>query len=146
MKPKPVLIALFVMLAAALALMVGCTNSGGVSAADLKGTWVVESFGAPNGLTDAAQGVTTEITFDDGGKASGNGGVNSYSATYEAADGGDLTFGPVMSTKMAGPPEAMAQESAFFSALEKTRRFEFNDGKLVLAGTGNDTLAVLVSK
>ncbi len=50
------------------------------------------------------------------------------------------------STLMAGPQEAMDQEAKFLSALEKTKRFEMLDRKLVLMDMGNNTLVVMVPK
>jgi len=137
---------MLVALLVAVGALGGCSSSAGPKAADLEGSWVVESFGAPTGLTPAAQGVTSELTMA-AGKASGTGGVNSFSGTYEAKDGGDLKFGPIAATLMAGAdPAADAQETAFFAALEKTDNFEINDGKLVLGDLGNNTLMVLVPK
>ena len=80
------------------------------------------------------------------GKASGNGGVNSFSGTYQTSSGGKISFGPLASTLMAGPPAAMAQESKFFSALQNAKRFEINAGKFVLSDSENNTLMVLVRK
>ncbi len=144
MRRTRVAFVLFIALLAVVALA-GCTQSTGSDPAALEGTWTVESFGAPEGLTPADPAVTSQITLE-GGKASGNGGVNSFSGTYETEDGTRLRFGPLAATEMAGPPAAMEQESAFFAALNDTRNYEINEGKLVLAGRGNDTLVILVAK
>lgn len=121
----------------------GCVASAEPRASQLEGAWVLDSLGAPQGLSPADPSVTTNITFGDG-EVQGSGGVNSFSGTYEAADGGDLTFGALQSTEMAGSPQAMEQEGAFFSALQETRHFELNGGKLILTSSGNDTLAILI--
>lgn len=135
--------ALWPVLLAAAIVVGGCVSPAEPRADRLEGTWVLDSFGAPSGLSPADPSVTTTITFDDG-EVWGSGGVNSFSGTYDAADGGELTFGALQSTEMAGSPQAMEQESAFFAALQETRHFEFNAGKLILTSSGNDTLAVLV--
>lgn len=137
-----------VALAALTALMVvaaGCASSGGADPAALEGTWVLESFGGTDALTPADPAVTSVLTMA-ANKASGNGGVNSFSGSYEANDDMSLTFGPLASTAMAGPDGAMQQEAKFFAALEATRNFEINEGKLVLSDLGNNTLLVFVSK
>lgn len=123
----------------------GCASTEPPDPAQLEETWVVESFGAPNGLEDADPTVTSEVTLA-AGQAEGSGGVNSFSSTYEASDDGSIVFAPIAATAMAGPPEAMEQESAFFDALEAAKSFEFNDGKLVLSDLGNNTLVVLAPK
>jgi heat shock protein HslJ len=141
--------AVLALVAAALAtvalLSAGCASAGGADPAGLEGTWTVESFGAPTALTPSDPAVTTEITFK-AGTVSGNGGVNSFSGTYEASKGGKISFGPTASTKMAGPPEAMTQETALFKALSEAKSFEFKDGKLVLSDLGNSTLVVLAPR
>ena len=72
--------------------------------------------------------------------------MNSFSGTYDTPGDNALEFGPLASTKMAGPEPAMKQESEFFAALAKTKHFEINEGKLVLSDLGNNTLVVLVAK
>ena len=106
---------------------------------------MLESFGGTTELQPADPAVTTELAMK-AGKATGNGGVNTFSTTYEANDDGGLKFGQVASTMMAGEPAAMEQEAAFFKALAKTRNYEFNEGKLVFGDLGNNTLVVLTSK
>ena len=43
------------------------------------------------------------LQFEEGGNANGEGGCNSFFATYQAGSDGSITFGPVGSTKMACP-------------------------------------------
>lgn len=136
-------------LAIALAICVvalgGCGSPDGQKAADVEGAWMLESFGRPQGLEPAAEGVTTEMTLADG-KATGNGGVNSFGADYLASDGGKIEFREVVSTRMAGEQTAMDQESEFFAALADARSFEIDEGKLVLSNVDNDTLVVMRRK
>ncbi len=125
--------------------MSGCTSKNTVDPTKLNGTWKLESFGTSSGLEQAARGVRTELTLADG-QASGNGGVNSFSGTYEASGDAKISFGALAATEMAGSPEAMAQEQRFFDALAKAKRYEFNGPKLVLADLGNNTLVILVPR
>ncbi len=132
------------MLGVALVLA-GCASSGGADPAKLEGSWILTSFGGTTAPVPADPSVSSELTLQ-AGKASGSGGVNTFSGTYKASRSGKISFGPLAATAMAGPPAAMEQESKFFAALEKAERFEFNDGKLVLSDSGNNTLIVLAPK
>lgn len=68
-------------------------------------------------VTSAVDGDIT-LTFGADMGASGSGGCNRYNTQYTLT-GGQITFSPVVSTRMACVDEAMnAQEMAFFSALE----------------------------
>jgi len=113
---------------------------------ELEGTWVLESFATPEGLTGVDQRVPTVITFVGSDEATGYGGVNLFKTTYMASAPGKLVFGPISASEMAGAVHAMEQEAGFFDALEKTRSFELNEGKLVLGDQGNNTLAILAAK
>jgi heat shock protein HslJ len=69
-------------------------------------------------------------------RVTGSGGCNRFSGGYESGEG-TLTFGPLMSTRMACP--GMQTETAFLHALEGTRRFrlagrhlDLEDGKGVV--------------
>lgn len=136
------------LLAALLGIVVvlgGCASSGGADTGQLEGTWALESFGGSTELVPADPAVTSDLTLK-AGKASGAGGVNTFSGTYDAPGDNRLSFGPLASTAMAGEPAAMEQEDKFFAALAATRHFELNAGKLVLSDTGNNTLMVLAPK
>ncbi|MDI1289071.1 MAG: META domain-containing protein, partial [bacterium] len=57
------------------------------------------------------------ITFTDT-TASGFGGVNQYNTTFTSGPDGDLDFGEIASTKMAGSDEAMQAEQAYLASLD----------------------------
>ncbi|PKQ29927.1 MAG: hypothetical protein CVT60_02725 [Actinobacteria bacterium HGW-Actinobacteria-10] len=135
-------LALAISLSLALA---GCVAPQEPRADLIEGTWMLESFGGSEGLSPSDPAVPTEITLDEG-EAQGSGGVNSFVAAYTAEDGGTLAFDAIQATEMAGPPQAMEQESRFFEALSDVRRFESDGVKLVLSDSGNNTLVVLVPK
>ena len=63
------------------------------------------------------------VTFDDGGRAYGNGGCNHWFAPY-TLDGDKLTFGPIGSTRKACAPALMEQEQRFFNALQTVQRWD----------------------
>lgn len=110
--------------------------------ADLDGTWFPASFAGARDLTPADPAVDTELTLASG-RATGSGGVNRFRTTFAATGQGGISFGPVASTRMAGPDSAMTQESEFFAALERARRFEITEGNLVLSDVDANTLVVL---
>jgi heat shock protein HslJ len=86
--------------------------------------------------------ITAEFGTD--GTLSGNSGVNNYSTTYETDDAGKLTVsGEIVSTKMAGPEDAMARESAYLTALATVQSYQVDDknGQLVLFGPAENTVA-----
>lgn len=99
----------------------------------LEGTsWVLT---AASGEAQAAlDGFEVTASFLEG-TMSGQAPVNRYSAEVEMAGPGALTVGPVAATKMAGPPEAMAAEAAYFELLaEVTGYAEQGESLQLLAG------------
>jgi heat shock protein HslJ len=74
---------------------------------DLAGTW---RFTAIEGAqVEGRRRTTPWLTFDGDSQVFGLAGVNRVRGTWEL-DGDALTFGPLVSTLMAGPPDAMACE------------------------------------
>jgi heat shock protein HslJ len=77
----------------------------------LLGDWNAELLGWP------AAGIRQpELGFDPEGRLHGCAGVNRVMGSYTVSDG-VLRCGQVAMTMMAGPPEAMAYEQAFVTAL-----------------------------
>lgn len=126
-------------------LVAGCTASASSDPARLEGTWKLEAFGGISDLEPVGADAKTDMTFAEG-EVTGNGGVNSFGSKYEAQESGEISFEPIIATKMAGPEPDMTRENDFFAALEKTERFSFEGDKLVLSDRGNNTLLVLVQK
>lgn len=73
------------------------------------------------------------ITFDGAGRVNGFSGVNRFGGSVESAEAGELHFGQMMSTKMAGPPEQMALESSFLSAITRADRYMVIDTELIFS-------------
>lgn len=73
------------------------------------------------------------ITFDGVGRVNGFSGVNRFGGSVESAEAGELHFGQMMSTKMAGPPEQMAIESSFLDALARADRYVVTDAELIFS-------------
>jgi putative lipoprotein len=80
---------------------------------ELLGSWTLVALdGQP--VPEVGKTPTLEI-FEDG-SAAGVSGVNRFRSQLDASDG-RLSFGPVASTKMAGPPAAMELEGTFVARL-----------------------------
>lgn len=89
------------------------------------------------------------VAFDPSGKIAGNASVNRFSGTYRFdADGRLLWPGTGFSlTRMAGPPELMAQERAFLESLRRTAHYRADGRQLVLeSANGSIVLTFRKSK
>jgi heat shock protein HslJ len=143
--------------------IIGCTNdrngsSGGGTNADASMTrpppdrskptsvtgvdWVLTRLGDEAALPDKPYKARPWFHLDPGEKrrVTGNTSVNSISGTYELS-GGALQFGPMISTRRAGDPALMRQESGFLNALEKTATAEVEGRMLTLRDAGRSALA-----
>jgi len=65
-------------------------------------------------------------------RAAGFSGINRFGTGYEL-EGSTLKFGMVMGTRMAGPPEAMAAEQDFLTALQSVRNWNITGQQLELS-------------
>lgn len=94
---------------------------------------------------DSVDWATVHVTlgFQDG-RAGGRSAVNRYFGTCADHGAGALSLGPFGMTMMAGPPHAMAAESAYLRLLEQVRGFRLAAGELVLTGADGDELAAFV--
>jgi heat shock protein HslJ len=111
------------------------TYSAGTS--DLAGTsWratgINNGAGAVQTSTDTAR---VTAVFGRNGTLSGNGGCNSYSATWATSGDAGLTLGPISSTTMAC--EAMTTEGQYFTALGAVTSYRIEgDGLTLRDATG----------
>jgi putative lipoprotein len=79
------------------------------------------------------------MQFPEANRVSGLAGVNRYSGEVTFSTNGGIAFGPMITTKMAGPPEAMALESNFLDALSLVTRADLSGGKLKLISADGKT-------
>ncbi|MEO5743208.1 MAG: META domain-containing protein [Terracoccus sp.] len=101
---------------------------------ELAGTsWVAAQVGV-----EAARPPRPEVSFGDDGRLTGTTGVNRLMGTYQAGEG-VVTFGPGATTRMAGPPELMAQEQAVNTVLTGEVPYALVGDRLTL-GTGERSL------
>jgi putative lipoprotein len=107
----------------------------------LSGRWLAESI-LRRGVIDDLQ-TMIEITSD--GKVTGSGGCNRISGKVTVT-GSQISFGPMISTKMACAPAIMDQESKFLSALGDTRLWRIDEqrDKLILVDANGLTVLRLI--
>ena len=75
---------------------------------------------------------TVTLTLGDG-RASGSGGCNSFSTSFERQSREGVRFGTIAATRMACEAAVMEQEQRYFSILEAVRGYSFyGDGSLSL--------------
>lgn len=110
-------------------------------AASLEGVdWFLESFGEAGSLKSVLPGAEITLRFDgSNGRFGGSGGVNRYFGGYQATDGKLTLTGPIGSTMMAGPQDAMDQESRYFTLLQTAESFKI-EGKQLQITCGKTTL------
>jgi dipeptidyl aminopeptidase/acylaminoacyl peptidase/heat shock protein HslJ len=77
------------------------------------------------------------MQFDSTGRVAGRGGCNGYTGRA-AIEGDKLSFGPMASTQMACPGDAMKQEQEFLAALGKAERYLLVGGALVVFSQGSN--------
>jgi heat shock protein HslJ len=92
--------------------------------ADLTGTWRVAAVDGADAGPDPER--APWLTFDGDGQVYGFAGVNRVRGTW-TLDGDTVTFGPLVTTLMAGPEPAMRLEAALTRLL---------DGPLTLTESG----------
>jgi heat shock protein HslJ len=101
--------------------------------AELPGSdWVVTGYNnGKQAVTGPAVDSTLTVAFGTDGKISGEGGVNRFMGDFESG-AKTVKIGPLQSTKMAGPPELMTQETAYLTALQNSTTWEISSGKLTM--------------
>ena len=84
----------------------------------------------------------TELTANSGadGVLNGNGGCNTYSASYKL-DGNKITIGPAMTTRMACEQAVMDQEQQYLTALSTAATYRIDGSKLELRTADGATAA-----
>jgi heat shock protein HslJ len=104
---------------------------------DLVGTWRVVAVGAD----EVGEDIEAELIFASDGRAGGRGGVNRIGGTYEL-EAGTVVLGTFWSTKMAGPPAAMAVEQRVLRALAPGPHALTIEADTAVMGTGDDALGL----
>jgi heat shock protein HslJ len=129
-------------LAAALAaltlVLAACNTVNRPAAPDLdRSAWTLAEL---DGAATAPDAVTLRF---EGGRASGSDGCNRFGSPYESGSG-RLAFGaPRVGTQKACPEPATKLAAAFQRALDATRGYRIDAGRLLLLGADGRTLARL---
>lgn len=92
----------------------------------LIGKWLIEDIEG-HGVIDTAQS-TLEIAAD--GSVSGDTSVNRFFGKAKV-EGDSIHFGQMGSTRRAGPPALMEQETKYLAALGKVTRYQVDDNGLL---------------
>jgi heat shock protein HslJ len=83
--------------------------------------------------------VTITLTLRDSGQLSGRSAVNNYGAGYTATQNGSFAVQGIIASQMAGAPELMALEKAYFDALSAVSRVSVKGDHVILE---NDTASL----
>jgi heat shock protein HslJ len=84
------------------------------------------------GVASLVAGTAIDATFGEDGRVSGRAGCNRYHGPFRV-DGPRLGIGPLASTRMACPDEAvMEQEAAFLAAMGRATTFRIDGDRLEL--------------
>lgn len=99
------------------------------------------------GLQSVVANSTVTAKFGTDGSLAGNGGINQYSTTYTTSAPDKMTIdAKIVSTKMAGPDDVMAQETAYLAALPQTATYEIDGDTLWLRDANGAALAEYVAQ
>ncbi len=113
--------------------------TGGAELADTM--WALSGASYTN-TTLSDLGITLDFAAAE---ATGNGGVNTYSASYTSSADGSLTFGPIASTAMAGEQAAMDAETQYLTALQTVTAYSVNSEGLLDLFAGPDQVLTFTS-
>ena len=112
-----------------LALGAGCSNGAASEEPPLDDTsWNLTSWAEPDPIPISAT-ITAEFSE---GRVAGTSGVNQYSASVTSSTDGSFAVDAPISTKMAGPEDAMAAESTYLRRLEAATSYQVDGDTLVV--------------
>lgn len=115
--------------------------TGTLSLADLVGPeWILTHLSWDE---KAPAGTKVSLVFE-AQRVSGTGGCNRYFAQVASRVPGELSVGPIGSTRRACPDEVMDLERRYFKALARAFRYGFLAGRLVLTAQGDRGLIALM--
>jgi heat shock protein HslJ len=99
-----------------------------------------------SGVAAVLPGKGSQATAEfSSGKMTGSGTVNRYTAAYTTQSGNKIAISQPAATLMAGPPAAMTQEQAYFSAITKAAKFAVSGDSLTLTDGQGATLVKYVA-
>jgi heat shock protein HslJ len=100
--------------------------------------WVLTGFEESDGPsvshTTLVEGTEIDLVFAEENRISGTAGVNRFTGTcYALATSPKLAVRKLATTKKAGPPQAMAQETRFLQRLRSAIRYQIDGDRLTLS-------------
>jgi len=101
--------------------------------------WVLIELPENNALLRAVAQAPTFKIQESSGLAAGMSGINRYSSRY-VLEADSLSFGLIISTKMAGPPADSKLEQAYLEALSQTDSWQLYDNRLKLLSNSKPIL------
>lgn len=123
-------IGLALLLLSALMVLSACTPSASDDAGELVGVkWALVSSSSGSANMDS-YGITAQF---NSAKMSGYSGVNQYGGPYTAEKDGTFRVGEIVSTLMAGEPNAMKAEQTYLALLAECDTYKVADGRLTLS-------------
>jgi heat shock protein HslJ len=110
--------------------------------------WVMTTYAVTGAMKDALPTPTVDATFaapkDGEGDVSGSGGINQYSGRY-TVDGDKLTVGTISSTRKAGAPAVMQQETDYLIALQTAATYQIDGDTLTIRSASGVTVLTYVA-
>ena len=108
-------------------------------------SWIVTGYNnGKQAVVSTIVGTDLTANFGADGQLTGNGGCNTYSASYKI-DGDKITIGPAVSTKKACEQAVMDQEQQYLAALSTAATYRIDGSKLELR-TADGALAATFGK
>lgn len=111
----------------------------------LSGDWNLSTLWGQSVASRIPAGMRVpSLSITSDGHVGGTGGINRMATNLDtsALTKGDLELSPIISTKMAGSPEAMAFEGDFFKALEEATAYRVNGDTLTLSGPSGELMTL----
>jgi heat shock protein HslJ len=102
----------------------------------IEGTWAVTRYRVGDELVEPVASIGGATMTIEGDRISGTMGVNRFTGRL----GGGPPIGPMAVTKMAGPPEMMAQEDALLAHLQEADHFEVHASGMCVSREGLTTV------
>lgn len=125
--------------AAALGGLMACAQTPPATSPLVGPEWQLVEL--PGQALPAAGSRPTLMLAGEPVRAMGTTGVNNFAGTAQMAGGSALVFGPLATTRRAGPPAAMQLESAYLAALAATRGHRTGPEMLDLLDASGRTVA-----
>lgn len=108
----------------------------------LAGRWAVDLVRRGDAMVAPVSGGNPHLWFDPAGQVMGSVGVNRVRGSVWT-DGDSVHLGPMVTTRMAGEPDAMDEEADLVAALERVARYRALDDRLTLLDADGEPLVEL---